>query len=83
MAEVGFPYQSKDQRDSPKEQQHRLDKLRSARGQSDYLYQSAVKANFETDMEIDKGMTRKDEIWSMSRKKELEQWSPATELILI
>ena len=36
MAEVGFLNQSGDRRDSPKEQQHRLDKLRLARGQSDF-----------------------------------------------
>ena len=36
MAEIGFPAQSRDQRDSPKEWQQRLDKLRLARGQSDF-----------------------------------------------
>ena len=35
MAEIGFPAQSGDQRDFPKEQQHRVDKFRLARGQSD------------------------------------------------
>ena len=36
MAGIGFPAQSGDQRDSPNEWQLRLDKLRSARGQSDF-----------------------------------------------
>ena len=36
MAEIGFPAQSRDQRDSPKEWQQGLDKLRLARGQSDF-----------------------------------------------
>ena len=36
MAEIGFPAQSRDRRNSPKEQQHRLDKFRLARGQSDF-----------------------------------------------
>ena len=36
MAEIGFPAQSRNQRDSPKETQQGLDKLRLARGQSDF-----------------------------------------------
>ena len=36
MAEIGFPAQSRDQRDSPKEGQQRLDTLKLARGQSDF-----------------------------------------------
>ena len=36
MTEIGFPARSRDQRDSPKEQPHRNDKLRLARGQSDF-----------------------------------------------
>ena len=36
MAEIGFPSQSGDQRDSPRERQNRLDQLRSARDQSDF-----------------------------------------------
>ena len=36
MAEIGFPAQSRDQRDSPKEWQQRLHKVRLARGQSDF-----------------------------------------------
>ena len=36
MAEIGFPAQSRDQRDSPKKHQQGLDKLRLARGQSDF-----------------------------------------------
>ena len=36
MAEIGFPAQNRDQRDSPKEWEHRLEKLRLARGQSDF-----------------------------------------------
>ena len=35
IAEIGFPPQNRDQRDSPREQQHRLDQLRSTKGQSD------------------------------------------------
>ena len=36
MAEISFPAQSRDRRDSPKGQQQGLDKLRLARGQSDF-----------------------------------------------
>ena len=36
MAEIGFLARSRDQKDSPKEWQQRLDKLRLARGQSDF-----------------------------------------------
>ena len=35
MAEIGFPPQNGDRRDSPRERQHQLDQLRSVRGQSD------------------------------------------------
>ena len=36
MADVSFPAGSGDQRDSPKEWQHGLDKLRLAKSQSDF-----------------------------------------------
>ena len=36
MAEIGFPAQSRNRRDSPKEQQQGPDRLRLARGQSDF-----------------------------------------------
>ena len=46
-----------------------------------YLHQSAVKANLETDMEIDKEMMQRDGMHSLRGKGRLEQLSPIMELV--
>ena len=42
---------------------------------SGYLCQSAVKANLETNIEMDKERIRRDEILSVNKKKRIEQLS--------
>ena len=77
MAEIDFPPQNGDQRDSPRERQHPLDQL-SLQGVSQtsgYLCQSAVEANLKTDMETDEEVIRGDETSTMNGKEELEQLS--------